>query len=406
MGCCGPQDKNVEDFPFEKIEDFNNLKSELSEIISDKEHKQRKNINKLFELFNKTSNKINEFEREVKKLKNKKLRNSNVNNDVIKGLNDDIKQLREYNHTLNDLIKESDDNEIVNNNDINANDKNNINNSEKKFENGIFDQIQNEVKNDFENEIINEEINVSNNNIKNNDNEETNNLRNINNKNIINNNINNEENNIDNYLENEFETGYKNNTKSNFQDETENDFQEHLNNINNINDNNEKAEDNYLNNNINDNSEENSNKEIYFKKSIRRNKKSAILNRKSNPQKDFSEVNYFLNQEMEKKKHLNNNNINIRNEKVFENYLNEEGNIIDLVFILENGFKLNFKVEKNEKLFNVIEKVVDKEDIYKNIENILIFDENNNITDRVMNGEIISSFGFKDQHNIHIKLKN
>lgn len=406
MGCCGPQDKNVEDFPFEKIEDFNNLKSELSEIISDKEHKQRKNINKLFELFNKTSNKINEFEREVKKLKNKKLRNSNVNNDVIKGLNDDIKQLREYNHTLNDLIKESDDNEIVNNNDINANDKNNINNSEKKFENGIFDQIQNEVKNDFENEIINEEINVSNNDIKNNDNEETNNLRNINNKNIINNNINNEENNIDNYLENEFETGYKNNTKSNFQDETENDFQEHLNNINNINDNNEKAEDNYLNNNINDNSEENSNKEIYFKKSIRRNKKSAILNRKSNPQKDFSEVNYFLNQEMEKKKHLNNNNINIRNEKVFENYLNEEGNIIDLVFILENGFKLNFKVEKNEKLFNVIEKVVDKEDIYKNIENILIFDENNNITDRVMNGEIISSFGFKDQHNIHIKLKN
>lgn len=406
MGCCGPQDKNVEDFPFEKIEDFNNLKSELSEIISDKEHKQRKNINKLFELFNKTSNKINEFEREVKKLKNKKLRNSNVNNDVIKGLNDDIKQLREYNHTLNDLIKESDDNEIVNNNDINANDKNNINNSEKKFENGIFDQIQNEVKNDFENEIINEEINVSNNDIKNNDNEETNNLRNINNKNIINNNINNEENNIDNYLENEFETGYKNNTKSNFQDETENDFQEHLNNINNINDNNEKAEDNYLNNNINDNSEENSNKEIYFKKSIRRNKKSAILNRKSNPQKDFSEVNYFLNQEMEKKKHLNNNNINIRNEKVFENYLNEEGNIIDLVFILENGFKLNFKVEKNEKLFNVIEKVVDKEDIYKNIENILIFDENNNVTDRVMNGEIISSFGFKDQHNIHIKLKN
>lgn len=406
MGCCGPQDKNVEDFPFEKIEDFNNLKSELSEIISDKEHKQRKNINKLFELFNKTSNKINEFEREVKKLKNKKLRNSNVNNDVIKGLNDDIKQLREYNHTLNDLIKESDDNEIVNNNDINANDKNNINNSEKKFENGIFDQIQNEVKNDFENEIINEEINVSNNDIKNNDNEETNNLRNINNKNIINNNINNEENNIDNYLENEFETGYKNNTKSNFQDETENDFQEHLNNINNINDNNEKAEDNYLNNNINDNSEENSNKEIYFKKSIRRNKKSAILNRKSNPQKDFSEVNYFLSQEMEKKKHLNNNNINIRNEKVFENYLNEEGNIIDLVFILENGFKLNFKVEKNEKLFNVIEKAVDKEDIYKNIENILIFDENNNITDRVMNGEIISSFGFKDQHNIHIKLKN
>ena len=43
------RDKSVEDYPFEKVEDFNHLKSEITEIISiNKEHKHRKNANKLF----------------------------------------------------------------------------------------------------------------------------------------------------------------------------------------------------------------------------------------------------------------------------------------------------------------------------------------------------------------------
>ena len=145
MGSCGPRDKGVEDYPFDKFEDFKILKSEITEIISNKEHRDRKDTNKLFELFNKTSNKITEFEKEVKKLRNRKLRNNpNVSDDMIKGLNDDIKLLREYNHTLNDLMKESDDNEISNykNNDKNIFENNNINgnintniNKEKKPEN-------------------------------------------------------------------------------------------------------------------------------------------------------------------------------------------------------------------------------------------------------------------------------
>ena len=164
MGCCSSNDKNIEDFPFQKIEEYNALKSEIDEIISDKGHKERKNPTKLFELFNKTSTKITEFEKEVKSLKNKKIRNPNIGDDMIKGLNNDIKQLKQYNHTLNDLIKESDDNDI-NNNDKDKYKDNIINtdNYERKTEN--------EIRNDFQNEIINEEINMSNNDMPNNNNE-------------------------------------------------------------------------------------------------------------------------------------------------------------------------------------------------------------------------------------------
>ncbi len=41
---------------------------------------------------------------------------------------------------------------------------------------------------------------------------------------------------------------------------------------------------------------------------------------------------------------------------------------------------------------------------YNNIDNMIILDGNNNITDRVKNEEIISNFGFNDYHFIQIKL--
>ena len=72
MGCCNPNNNNMIDFRIEKLEEFNKLKFEINEIISDKDHKDRKNINKLFELFNRTSIKINESERAIRNLKIKK----------------------------------------------------------------------------------------------------------------------------------------------------------------------------------------------------------------------------------------------------------------------------------------------------------------------------------------------
>ena len=82
-----------------------------------------------------------------------------------------------------------------------------------------------------------------------------------------------------------------------------------------------------------------------------------------------------------------------------------ENNMISLIFILENGNKIDLKTDKNEKLQNVVEKVVENEEEYNNLEKLSIFDGDNEITDRVKNGEIISSFGFNEEHIIQIKLK-
>ena len=62
----------------------------------------RKNENKLIELINKTSEILNEFESTVDK---KKMNNENFDENM-KGLQNDIKDLRQYNDKLNDLFKE------------------------------------------------------------------------------------------------------------------------------------------------------------------------------------------------------------------------------------------------------------------------------------------------------------
>ena len=403
MGCCGPKDKNSDDFPYEKVEEFNKLKSEINEIIIDKDHQDRKNVNKLFELFNKTSNKISEYENEIKKLKNQ---NQNLNNDLLKGLNEDIKQLRDYNHTLNNLIKESEDNEIVNKTDQ---------------KNEIGNNLQNEIENGkkiTEKDIIIDEVKNSNDlNIEDNGNIKI--LKNFNNK----------KNNLENFLEDDFENG----ARHNFENATDNDFQIEFNNddngkkensrdlINGLN--NEQLSS--INNNNNDNNENINNlnnfsqsgeikdekdDKIYYKKSVRRNKKSDILNKKSktNSQKSILKRNLFGDNEMG-----NDNNINYNED--MENELLEkngntpiqlENNLINLIFALENGEKIELKAKKNERMLDIIEKFDRDFEEYSNIENIELFDKDNEITEKVKNGEDISSLGINNEHIIQIKLKN
>ena len=403
MGCCGPKDKNSDDFPYEKVEEFNKLKSEINEIIIDKDHQDRKNVNKLFELFNKTSNKISEYENEIKKLKNQK---QNLNNDLLKGLNEDIKQLRDYNHTLNNLIKESEDNEIVNKTDQ---------------KNEIGNNLQNEIENGkkiTEKDIIIDEVKNSNDlNIEDNGNIKI--LKNFNNK----------KNNLENFLEDDFENG----ARHNFENATDNDFQIEFNNddngkkensrdlINGLN--NEQLSS--INNNNNDNNENINNlnnfsqsgeikdekdDKIYYKKSVRRNKKSDILNKKSktNSQKSILKRNLFGDNEMG-----NDNNINYNED--MENELLEkngntpiqlENNLINLIFALENGEKIELKAKKNERMLDIIEKFDRDFEEYSNIENIELFDKDNEITEKVKNGEDISSLGINNEHIIQIKLKN
>ena len=353
MGCCSPVDNNMEDVPLGKLEEFNILKSEINEIISDKDNKDRKNANKIFELFHQTSNKITEYEREIKKLKNKKLKNKNLNDDMIQGLNNDIQQLKEYNHTLNDLLKETEENDNKNKN-----------------------ENHNETKNDFENKKeINEEINLSN--------EKENDINKINVKASNNNNL-------EDLLENDYQNGYR---KNDFKNESENDF--------NINNNNENVQtlnelENDLNGNkSNSNDMQNSNN-IYFKKYIRRNKKSTILNKNSKYQN--TEHFGFPNEEEE-------NNFNYdENGELIEK--NENENLTNIIFALENGEKINVQIEKDGKLLDALEQLGEMMKDYNDIGKIEIYDGNDDITDKVKNGEILSAFGFNDYHIIQIKLKD
>ncbi len=352
MGCCTPNNNNMIDFRLEKIEEFNRLKFEISEIISNKEHKDRKNINKLFELFNRTSIKINEYEREIRNLKVKKDNKQSIDNGMLQGLNNDIKQLKEFNHILNELIKKSDEeneNEI-----INSDNKADV---ERIYENQIKTESENNSEN--EKEIIKKKINVSKKDIIGSnkmDNDRSH--RNYNNKKFS----------LKKLLENDF----KNGIKSKFHYESETDFV--------LKDNDDKIDTpkeliNLTANNINSiTSSIERDEKIYYKKSVRRNKKSDILNRKSYP---FSEPD---------------------NE--------DNNNIINLILALENGQNVGVQAEKTQKFLVILEKLGENEEDYNDIENLELFDENGEITDKVLNGDLISSFGYNDNQVIQIKLKN
>lgn len=352
-------------------------------------------------MFNRTSNIVTELEKELKKIQEEKIIDIN-SADMIKGVNKDIELLKKYNHSLNELIKENGDNEIINNNNYNTD------NFEKKSlnENEISNGMQNEENNNYiesqnENEIINEEINLSNNDIRRLNNE--NNLKNINSK--INNNIINDDDENKNNLENDFQNRCKKDLENGL--EIEKDFQKNtnLNNNNNVNEKEDMQNDleNYLNNNNNtsDNNNENEmNKDqnIYYRKSIRRNKIGTILNRRANP----PQVDFFGFHEMRYSNNTNENtNINNDNAK-----LNEESNIINLIFVLENDDKYVVQAKKKEKLEKVIGKMIQNVQENKNLENILVFDGDCEITERVKNGENIFSFGFQSDHVIQLKFKN
>lgn len=68
------------------------------------------------------------------------------------------------------------------------------------------------------------------------------------------------------------------------------------------------------------------------------------------------------------------------------------------------GKKITIQNEAKDKFIDAITKLGEIEKEYNNLENMVILDKNNNITERVKNGEVISSFGFNDYHSIQIKL--
>jgi len=347
MGCCGNNKKNNYEMPYKQIEEYNILKKEIDEIITNNESPHRKDSNKLFELLNKISVKISEFEKELDNLKNKKNIDNNIRDNYIKGFNTDIQEMKEYYLILDNLVKENDnekdkDNEKDNDND----DENKI---ERKIENKIksinlkldLNKIQ---KEDF----FSEEISLSNRDKKNNN-------------------------------DNNFIVNLKQNLKSKNNGDA------------NANDNMNEQNENDI--NINLNNPDN----IYFKKYVRRNKRRNNISPRFFPSTEL-----FGFPKPENFNYLTNNNGLVNKEEISTS--ENTNDIINIIFVLQNGKKIGVPIKKNDKFLTAIEKLGEKEENLKNIVNMILLDGEEDITDKVKNGENVSSFGFNDYHLIQVKL--
>ena len=107
MGCCAQNAKFQMELPFEKMEEYDKLKMEVEEFLSSKDLKDKKNKNKILDFSKKLSNQISKYEKDLLKLKRDNTKNENISDELIEGMNQDIKILKDYQTTLNNLLKET-----------------------------------------------------------------------------------------------------------------------------------------------------------------------------------------------------------------------------------------------------------------------------------------------------------
>ena len=98
-----------------------------------------------------------------------------------------------------------------------------------------------------------------------------------------------------------------------------------------------------------------------------------------------------------------NKTVNLYDKNMVSMY--DDENKINIIFELENGKKIAIDNYKNDTFLNAINKLGEKVDTYNNIENMIVMDGNNDITDKIIKGEIISEFQLNDYHLINITLK-
>ena len=108
MGCCGSNVKYQTEIPFEKVEKYSKLKIKLEQFLSNTEPIERMDSKKILDLLIKTSNQISEYETELRRLHRLNKNNQHINSDLIPGITQDIKTLKNYHAILNNLLKESD----------------------------------------------------------------------------------------------------------------------------------------------------------------------------------------------------------------------------------------------------------------------------------------------------------
>ena len=286
MGCCGRKSENVIEIPFEKVEKFDKLKQRIEQFLSSNDPKEKRDNNLILDLLIKTSNEISDYEYELNKIMNKIDKDEITNNELIEGISQDIKILKDYHAILNKLMKE---NEYM---------------------------IDNPSS-----EIFNEKILLNKN--------QSNNQENI----LI--------------LQNE-----KSSKKES----------------------------------------------IYFKKYIRRNK-IGILNTNSRIKRNNIQLNFLNNYEESNKK-----NENICTSETLN--INEDNEKLNLIFELDNGKKIILYAGKGEKFLDVIKKLSEKDIDYNDYKKLKFLDEENDITEKIVNGESAEDLGLTDFHLIKVKFDN
>ena len=139
----GSKSKLQVEIPYEKVEKYKNLKLRIEQFLSNTDPKERMDSNKILDLLIKTSNEISDYEDELKKLKRSQSKNMNVSDELIEGISQDIKVLKDYHQILNNSLKESEyyfDNQI--NENINEeklrNNNNNLNDIKNKDDSSIL----------------------------------------------------------------------------------------------------------------------------------------------------------------------------------------------------------------------------------------------------------------------------
>ena len=143
MGCCGSKSKLQLEIPFEKVEKYKNLKLRIEQFLSDGDPKKRMDSNQILDLLIKTSNEISEYEEELEKLKRSKSNNLNISDELIEGITQDIKTLKDYHIILNNLLKES---EYLVENQINENLNTNLIEENKKDDSSVLSSEKNNKK--------------------------------------------------------------------------------------------------------------------------------------------------------------------------------------------------------------------------------------------------------------------
>ena len=133
---------------------------------------------------------------------------------------------------------------------------------------------------------------------------------------------------------------------------------------------------------------EKDNCDIYFKKSIRRNKR-GILNQKYN-------FNIINNDECENYKNIEINDTS-------DNLHLNSNNIINIIFELENGEKVGIQAMKDEKFIDVIRRLSENNNRYDDLEIFQFFDGKDNITEKIVNEEKVGYFNLNDFHVIQVQ---